>query len=90
MGIIMNKDLGKRVNTVIQYNSRIIAIKMHTKSVNIFVTYPSIMPISRYRDDKIEEMYEQIDEVIKLLKGKDNMIFVREIKEQVFQMLLSW
>jgi len=62
---------------------------MHTKPVNTFVTYPSIMPISRYRDNKIEEMYEQIDKVIKLLKGKDNMIFVgdwnavpRKIKEQ--------
>lgn len=47
------------------------------------------MLISRHGDDEIEEMYEQIDDVIKLSKGKDNIIIigdwkavVGEIKEQ--------
>jgi len=34
------------------------------------------MLISRHGDDEIEEMYEQIDDVIKLSKGKDNIIII--------------
>jgi len=47
------------------------------------------MPTSSHGDDEIEEMYEQIDEVIKLSKEKDNLIImgdwnavVRETQEQ--------
>lgn len=39
VGIIMNKDMGKRVNTIIQYNHRIIAIKIDTKPVNTFIIH---------------------------------------------------
>lgn len=65
----------KRVITVIQYNSRIISIKMDTKFINTFVIQV-YMPTSRHGDYEIEEMYEEIDEVIKLSKGKDNMIVI--------------
>jgi len=71
----MNKDMGKRVNTVIQYNHRIIAIKIDTKPVNAFINQV-YMPTSGHGDDEIEEIYEQIEEVIKLSKGKDNMIIM--------------
>jgi len=71
----MNKDMGKRVNTVIQYNHRIIAIKIDTKPVNTFIIQV-YMPTSGHGDDEVEEMYEQIDEIIKLSKGKDNMIII--------------
>jgi len=34
------------------------------------------MPTSGHGDDDVEEMYEQIDEIIKLSNGKDNMIII--------------
>jgi len=44
---------------------------MDTKFVNTFVIHV-YMPTSRHGDYEIEEMYEQIDQVIKLSKEKDN------------------
>lgn len=37
VGIIMNKDIRKRIITVVQYNSRIMTIKLDTKPVNTFI-----------------------------------------------------
>jgi len=37
VGIIMNKDIGKRVTIVVQYKSRINAIKLYTNTINTFI-----------------------------------------------------
>jgi len=34
------------------------------------------MPTLNHRNDEIEKMYEQIDEVIKLSRGNDNLVVI--------------
>jgi len=74
----MKKDLSKRVISIVQYNSRLIATKLDIKPVNTFITQV-YMSTSNHGDDEIEEMHEQIDEVIKLSRGNNHLVFI-EIK----------
>lgn len=72
VGIILNKVLGNRINTIIHYSKRIIAIKIESKQLDIFIIQV-YMPMSSHMDEKIEEMYKQISE---LAKEKNNLIIL--------------
>lgn len=73
VGFILNKEMGKKVIEIVQYNDRIIAIKIETKPVDTFILQV-YMPTSSHKDEKIEEMYEQINEMIEMTNEKTNSI----------------
>lgn len=69
---ILNKEIGKKVVEILQYNDRIIAINIETKPVNTFILQV-YMPTSIHKDKKIREIYKQISEVIEMTKEKTNL-----------------
>ncbi|CAI6352699.1 unnamed protein product [Macrosiphum euphorbiae] len=73
VGFILNKEIGKKVVEVVQYNERIIAIKIETKPVDTFILQV-YMQTSTHKDEEIEEIYEQINEVIEMTNEKTNLI----------------
>ena len=88
VGFILKKEIGKKVVDIFQYNDRIIAIKIETKPVDTIILQV-YMPTSTHKDEEIEEIYEQINEVIEMTKEKENLIvlgdwnaIVGELKEQ--------
>lgn len=53
VGIITNKDLGYKINRIIHYNERIIAIKLQSKQSEIFIVQV-YMPTFSDQDEEIE------------------------------------
>jgi len=69
----MKKKLAKRVISIVQYNSRSVAIKLDTNPVNTFIIQVFV-PTSYHGDVESKEIYEQIDEDIKLSRRNDNLV----------------
>jgi len=53
----MNREVGRKVVNVFQYNDRIIAFILNTKPVDTFILQGKML-ISTHTDKKIEEIYE--------------------------------
>ncbi|KAL4135345.1 hypothetical protein QTP88_006960 [Uroleucon formosanum] len=75
VGFILNKEIGKKVVEVVQYNKRKIAIKIEPKPVDTFIL-KEYMPTSTHKDEEIEEIYEQVNEVIEMTNEKSNLIIL--------------
>src|SRR5436190_16121652 len=75
VGVIMNKKVGCRVKTYKQVSDRIIVVMIDTKPVTRTVI-SVYMPTSAHGDDEVEEVYEQIEEQIALIKGDENLIIL--------------
>ncbi|XP_050528190.1 craniofacial development protein 2-like [Daktulosphaira vitifoliae] len=73
VGIIMNKNLGKKVKGYIQYDDRIILVKLQTKPKDTIVVQV-YMPTSNSNDEEVEEVYENIDKIIENVKGEENLV----------------
>jgi len=73
VGFIMNKILGKKVKGYIQYDDRIILVKFQTKPKDTIVVQV-YMPTSNSNDEEVEEVYENIDKIIKNVKGEENLV----------------
>lgn len=73
VGIILNKKLGQRVIHYEQHSSRLITVKIDSKPkpTTILQVY---MPTSTAEEEKIEEIYEEIDELIRIVRGDENLI----------------
>ncbi|MFP3019965.1 MAG: hypothetical protein ACEY3F_01185 [Wolbachia sp.] len=71
----MNKRFGCRVTYYEQCSDRIISIRLNMKYIptTIIQVY---MPTSTSDDAEVEEVYEQINEIIKYLKGDENLILI--------------
>lgn len=41
------------------------------------------MPTSSYKDDKVEEVYEHLQEVLMKMKDNDNLMILRDINAAV-------
>ena len=71
----MNKKIGQRVKYYEQHSERIIVIKIESKPkpTTIIQVY---MPTSAAEDDKVEGVYEEIEELMKYVKGDENLIIM--------------
>lgn len=70
--LIVCNDFGHKIKNIIHFNERIIAIKIETKQTDTFII-KVYMPTSSHKD---EEMYDQVPEIIKLTKERDNLIIL--------------
>lgn len=70
--LIVCNDFGHKIKNIIHFNERIIAIKIKTKQTDTFII-KVYMPTSSHKD---EEMYDQVPEIIKLTKERDNLIIL--------------
>uniref|UniRef100_A0A8D8TDU0 Craniofacial development protein 2 n=1 Tax=Cacopsylla melanoneura TaxID=428564 RepID=A0A8D8TDU0_9HEMI len=63
VGFIYKQGLDKKVSKIIPKSDRIIAMKIRTESVDTLIIQV-YMPTSRAKDDEVEEIYKQIEEII--------------------------
>ncbi|XP_063587738.1 craniofacial development protein 2-like [Penaeus indicus] len=73
VGFIVNKE---RVNSVISctpINSRIITIRLSARPVNISIIHV-YAPTQDYDDDRIEEFYEELEDIIRKTPRKDLIV----------------
>jgi exonuclease III len=69
VGIILSKEWGKRIKNYLLYDDIIILIKLQTDE-NDLIIIQTYMPTSGYKDEKVEEVYEQSEEVMDNVKKK--------------------
>lgn len=62
VGIIMSKAIGKKVKGFVQYNERIILVKIETKPKDTVIVY---MPTSNSSVRGMEKVYERIEKSLK-------------------------
>jgi len=67
VGIIVSKAIGKKVKGFIQYNERIILVKIETKPKDTIIVQV-YMPTSNSSERELEEVYEGIEKLLKMLK----------------------
>ncbi len=82
VGIIMNKVLGKRVQSYIQYNERVLLVRIEAKPVDLVIVQV-YMPTGSYKEEEIEEVYEELEEVLSSVKGKENLIIMGDWNARV-------
>ena len=66
---------GMKVIDYQQCSDRIIWVRIESKPVDILII-EVYMPTPTYQDNKVERVYEEIEEVLKGLKGTDNLILM--------------
>jgi hypothetical protein len=74
-GIILRKSSGMRLKSYYQFRDRISIIRLETKSTDTIVVQVC-KPTSDYADDEMEDMYDDIVEVIKSVRGDENKIIL--------------
>ncbi|XKL69414.1 hypothetical protein PGB90_007183 [Kerria lacca] len=82
VGIIMNRKVGTGVQSYIQHSERIILVRIEAKPVPI-VLVQVYMPTGSYSDEEIKEIYEELDEVLIGVKGKENLIIMGDWNARV-------
>ena len=75
VGIILTKEWEQRVKNYLLYNDRIMLIKLKTDE-NDLVIIQTYMPTSGYKDEEIEKVYEQPEEVVENVKKNDKLIML--------------
>lgn len=76
VGIVLNKEWGKRVKSVVLLNNRVMMIKLFLNDKVDVAVIQTYFPTSAHPDDEIEEMYDQLDEVLELVEKKDSLIIL--------------
>jgi hypothetical protein len=75
--LMMYKQVGLWVKINFQYSETLIMMKLetfrrHTITVRVY------MPTGTHDDDEIEKIYEDIDKMLKCVKGDENLIILGE------------
>jgi exonuclease III len=64
---VVHKSIGKSVVKKNVYSDRIIAVKLQAEPVSILIVQV-YMPTSDYEDDKVDELYDIIEEFLKRME----------------------
>jgi len=73
VGTILTKEWGQSVKNYMLDNDRIMLIRLKTEE-NDLVIIQTYMPTSGYKAEEVEEVYEQLEDVVKNVKKNDNLI----------------
>lgn len=82
VGVILNKDLGKRVKGYVHRKGRVILVKLDTHPVNTTIIQV-YMPTLTYEDIYVEEIYEEIQTLLDQTKGDENVILMGDFNARV-------
>jgi len=67
--------MGHKVKRYVQYSERIILVKLHTKPIDTVIIQVYI-PTSEDEEDEVERIYEELNYLIKTVKGAENLIIL--------------
>lgn len=75
VAVLLDSEMAKRVESVIQHSDRIIMVKLKAEPVDI-VVIQVYMPTTDHDDEQVDEVYEQLEMIMEKQKGKDYMIIL--------------
>ena len=75
VAIVLDEETGERVKKGVQHSDRVIVVKMEAEPRDI-VAVQVYMPTSSSEDEKVDEVYEQINDIIEAEKGNDYLILM--------------
>ena len=75
VAIVLDEETGKRVKKVVEHSDRVIVVKMEAEPRDI-VAVQVYMPTSSSEDEKVDEVYEQRNDIIEAEKGNDYLILM--------------
>lgn len=73
VAILLDKHQASKVVKISQISDRLLLVKINSHPVDI-VIIQVYMPTSQHRDEEIDDMYEEIEELMKQEKGSDYMV----------------
>lgn len=75
VGIILRGNIGYNVKEIDQVSERIVMVRIHTKPTDT-VLVQVYMPTSGQEDEEVEKIYEELNRIIKRIKGDENLILL--------------
>ena len=75
VGIVLRKELAKRITKIIQKSDRLMLVRIQNEPRDIVIVQV-YMPTTDYNDEEVEAVYEQIEEMLKDVKGKDFLVIM--------------
>ena len=75
VGVILGKELSKRVIDIVKVNDRLMMVEIETVPVHLIVIQV-YMPTSDCKEEELEEMYNKLEELVDKRKGKDNVVIL--------------
>ena len=75
VAIILDRTCANKVISVERYGDRIIMVKLQAEPVNMCIVQ-IYMPTSEHSDEEVEQIYDQIEELIKRQKGTENLLIM--------------
>jgi exonuclease III len=75
VGIMLAKEWEQRVKNSLPYNNRIMLIKLKTDE-NDLVIIQTYVPTAGCKDEEVEEICEQLEEVLENVEKNDNLIIL--------------
>jgi endonuclease/exonuclease/phosphatase family metal-dependent hydrolase len=82
VAIMLDEEVAKRVTEIEQCSDRLIMVRVSATPVDMIIIQV-YMPTTDHEDDEIEEMYEQIESMIKKQKGNINVIIMGDFNASV-------
>ena len=73
VAILLDRETSMRVTKIVLENDRLLLVKIQAEPADFFIIQV-YMPTSTHEDNEVEEMYEQLDYLIKAEKGNTNLI----------------
>lgn len=75
VSIILRKKLGDRVKGYVQYNERLIVVRIETKPKDAVIAQV-YMPTTDEKDEVVEHCYEDLGGLISNVKSEENLILL--------------
>lgn len=82
VAIMLNKDFGRNVTGYVQYNERVMLVRVNTKPKNT-VIIQVYAPTTSHEDEEVEEMYEGIEKLIESVRSDENLIIMGDFNAVV-------
>ena len=75
VAVILDKTFSDRVTKIVQHSDRLILVRIAAEPVDL-VIIQVYMPTTEAEDEEIDQMYEQIEDLIKKEKARDQVLIL--------------
>lgn len=81
MGIILNNNLGNKVSNTLHVSDRLQLITLETNPITIIIQI--YMPTSSHQDSEVDEVYEQLDDILRGVKVENDLYIMGDFNAVV-------